>query len=411
MLSGLVLSLGFFKRRGDYTQLCPMLIKRIPRLSIPIFVMGLIVLILMKAGLFFNIPAGRLIENIGLAYNYNFQPSLPHLLKFSFFDVYFQYDLNTSYNVNLWTIGWEIRGSIVSALVLICCYQVRARAVPFLILVALFTYLANPYYLVFLTGMVLAYIYTNRQDIIEKFKRSVILRILLILVFIISYLSNIFFIFAQMEHAMNLSLIVTTFLLIFICFTFRFAEWFYSCRLSRFLGAISYPLFITHYVVICTFSSYLILNLWEPGNDIVIIYISFWTFVVSIAVAAAFYPIEKLSMFAAQKLFQYVRVRMPKPAGTAGAPVTAPQTAVAAPIAAAVPSPAAAPVSAAPADPAPAKTRVKAKEAKTVTPEAPATAAAPVPAAPEADDDVEDPAFSLVQKPRDKRPKDKVKKP
>jgi peptidoglycan/LPS O-acetylase OafA/YrhL len=383
ILSGLVLSLGFMKRR-DYTSFCASILKRIPRLSIPILFMSLMVLIFMKAGFFFNIPAGELLNHEALNFNYNFEPSILSAIRFSFFDVYWTYELENSYNANLWTIAFEMRGSIVAILILCCFFQIRKKAAPLMLVIPVYLWFINPIYLDFFCGVMLAHIFVNRQDLLEKWRHKIFPQILCVFGLVFFYLLNIFCRIMDLMQMAEFTYIAIGSLLIVVIYINPWAAKFYSMKLSRFLGRISYPLFITHYPVICTLTSYLILTQYEADNNLVTIRITIYTIAASLAVACVFYPVEKLSIFAADKLYRFLSGTPPLPSPGAAVPAGAP----AIPVTAAAPAPAPAEV---PADPAPAKTGVKAKAAK----KAPVTAPAAVPA-PKADD-AEDPAFALVQ--------------
>jgi hypothetical protein len=71
------------------------------RLVIPIFAACLIVHIVMVSG-FVDPPAERL-PKFGLVFN--FSPTVGHLLKFSLFDVFFNYSVLETYIGPLWTMS------------------------------------------------------------------------------------------------------------------------------------------------------------------------------------------------------------------------------------------------------------------------------------------------------------------
>jgi peptidoglycan/LPS O-acetylase OafA/YrhL len=78
---------------------------------------------------------------------------------------------------------------------------------------------------------------------------------------------------------------------------------FFQNRLSKYLGSISFPLYLTHFLVICSFSSYLLLELQKFGfsperSNVINCVVSF---VVCIVVAHLFRYVENFAIRTARK--------------------------------------------------------------------------------------------------------------
>ncbi|MDR1106745.1 MAG: acyltransferase family protein, partial [Treponema sp.] len=117
VLSGIVLSMAFIKK-SDFTKLAAMIIKRIPRLGIPIFSMALISHFLMKSSLMFNFKAIDVLgKNTWLSWCYNFDSSLFKVIGYTFLSTFF--GSGNPYSTALWTMPHEMLGSIFVAVVLL----------------------------------------------------------------------------------------------------------------------------------------------------------------------------------------------------------------------------------------------------------------------------------------------------
>lgn len=119
VLSGFALSISFIEK--PHRIVFPyVMIARYIRLFIPILLSSFIAYLLLKQNLIFSVQAGELVNSknwLGAAYD--FQASLIHLLKFCFFDAFFQYESSTSYNKVLWTMSIEYTGSLLIYLYLV----------------------------------------------------------------------------------------------------------------------------------------------------------------------------------------------------------------------------------------------------------------------------------------------------
>ena len=72
----------------------------------------------------------------------------------------------------------------------------------------------------------------------------------------------------------------------------------FQCRLSRFLGAISFPLYLSHVVVICSLGSWLALEMHDAGysHDTLYVVVLVTCIVASLVLASLLWPIEDVAI-------------------------------------------------------------------------------------------------------------------
>jgi peptidoglycan/LPS O-acetylase OafA/YrhL len=109
IVSGFALSVRYLQT-DDLTGVVRIAAGRYVRLAIPIFAACLLVHLCLIAGLL-DLHANRLPPFRG---SLEFSPTLGHLLKFSLFDVFFDYDKRESYIGPLWTMAPELYGSALT---------------------------------------------------------------------------------------------------------------------------------------------------------------------------------------------------------------------------------------------------------------------------------------------------------
>jgi peptidoglycan/LPS O-acetylase OafA/YrhL len=111
---GFVLSLKSSQtedRKLYFSQLADQASRRYIRLVPPVLFSIILTYVLMKAGLVFNQEYASLIKNEWLGRYLKFAPELSQALDQSFWGTYFNFQSGTTYNPNLWTIGYELVAS------------------------------------------------------------------------------------------------------------------------------------------------------------------------------------------------------------------------------------------------------------------------------------------------------------
>jgi peptidoglycan/LPS O-acetylase OafA/YrhL len=150
VVSGFSLSIGYLRGK-DRRALAVLAIGRYPRLVIPIFAACGLVHLMMVNGLIY--PASQRLEI--LRPFLRVELTLPHLLRFSLFDVFFDYRLFESYIPPLWTMSVELIGSAaVIALLAVfgrVTWRIWVYAAVMIVLMAL-----DSFYSLFVAGIILA---------------------------------------------------------------------------------------------------------------------------------------------------------------------------------------------------------------------------------------------------------------
>jgi peptidoglycan/LPS O-acetylase OafA/YrhL len=300
ILSGIALSISFIKKPA-FKKVAALVIKRIPRLSIPIFAMSLIVHFLMKLNLMFNLKAKEIINERWLDV-YNFNSTIFKVLKDSFFLVF--WGEGTSYNGALWTIKYEFGGSLFVALVLFfAIINKNKKIILFAILVALYyaLYYQKHYFggtlICFLFGILIAYYIVLKSKCNPPSPYSMLYKI--------SFAAIILW-FLYNNASLDIKIILVPILIVFLVIITPYLQKIMSTKLSVFLGKISFPLYLIHMPIIFSLTSFLITKKYDPNNTILILTYFVITIAVSITVAYILYPVEKFAIFFSHKVFEYI---------------------------------------------------------------------------------------------------------
>jgi peptidoglycan/LPS O-acetylase OafA/YrhL len=151
-------------------------------------------------------------------------------------------------------------------------------------------------------GLLTAFIYTNKKELILKLRRSKIIKIMTIIIIALCYGLKLF----NEQITFILSVITAFFVVSSLTFVDVF-QWFFSNKISRFLGKISFPLYITHLPVICVFTSRMMIKYYpfkENIGAVILIYSA--TALLSLLIACCFFPVEKLSIWFSQKTYLFI---------------------------------------------------------------------------------------------------------
>jgi peptidoglycan/LPS O-acetylase OafA/YrhL len=260
VLSGYALSIGICKLNLTKRNLPLSAMARYFRLSIPILVTSIIAYALLKAGLFYNLEAATTpATSLGwLGTFYKFDASVYDLLKFSFFDVFFNYDAGKSYNTPLWTMPIEIFGSFfIYAYIGIFKNSDRVFWAAIIIIAAYFLY-KDPRYACFAFGYIIFEINTKYPRGNNKF-------IELSSIVLFSSMAVVSTFYRPVGEYIITSLMATA-IVLSVSYSNIMAS-FFTNKISRLLGKISFPLYLIQVPVICSFSSYLFIFLPKQGLD------------------------------------------------------------------------------------------------------------------------------------------------
>lgn len=297
VLSGFALSITFIKR-PQKVSIPLAAITRYFRLFIPILLTSFIAYCLIKLQLIFNLEiAASANAKAWLGTFYDFDASLIGLLKFCFFDVFFHYERTSSYNIVLWTMPIEYAGSLLIYLSIGLFRQENKKIYLFpLVATALYLLRNDPALSCFIFGYLLAEVYLNYGHIVKKIKFSNIISTLL---FIVPIILSTFYKSDNSRYNALLAFIIV------LSVTFSpILQKFFSNPVSKFLGRISFPLYLIHMLVICSWSSYLFIHLPHYGyeHQTVANIILVTTMILSIFLAWIISPMEEFSVKASKYL-------------------------------------------------------------------------------------------------------------
>lgn len=297
VLSGFVLSIKFILSPGKYS-VAQAVLARYFRLMIPILITSFIAYMLMLAHAMYNVPAaGPALAPPWFAGYFNFEPTLKYFLQFNLYYVFFNFTPDVNFNPVLWTISFEFIGSML-VYVIIAFFRTdknRTFLVPVAFLI-LFNLAYNPIMACFAIGYVLAELYVAYS---KRLSNSALINWSTPLLFCIPIVCSTFY---RTDNKMYLALLATL-LVASVSFSGVLKQ-FFSNRVSRFLGKISFPLYLIHLPLVCSYSSYLFLTLPTMGytqqatSNIIVA----TTIPLGILLACVLYPIETFSVKAAKSI-------------------------------------------------------------------------------------------------------------
>lgn len=234
VVSGFSLAIGFCRRR-DSAILTTIALGRYVRLAVPILCATSFLYLLFALGLV-PTPDHRLPK---------FQAFLPasptvgDTLRFSLFDTFFAYNSATTLIGPLWTIPFELWGSALVLGALFVAGRLERRGWLYALLGAV-AYLVNPIYSAFIIGLALAEIHASR--VLERHVAALVPLFLLLL--LIGWACAGLLLPSIGSHP-GAHLLVAT-ILTMACVFGRPIAGFLSGGLSRYLGRISFTLYLIH---------------------------------------------------------------------------------------------------------------------------------------------------------------------
>jgi peptidoglycan/LPS O-acetylase OafA/YrhL len=260
VLSGFALSIGYIQtgRLSIITALCA---RRYLRLAVPILCASLFAYLLHAARLLFNIDAGRSTGNHWLAGFYTFAPDLYDSIKFGLYDVFVHSDAARSYNPILWTMPVELFGSFIVFSVCALLMHLKKRLFFIAALMLYFVLTKNIYYLSFIAGMGIALCYHYREKaVFRKIHFALPMLLLAAIYYSTITLRGRGLPVPQITRGDFLSILAAAGIVFVAAFYVPFRR-FLENPVSRYLGSISFPIYLTHFIVICSFSSGMLLYL------------------------------------------------------------------------------------------------------------------------------------------------------
>ncbi|RJG00374.1 acyltransferase family protein [Noviherbaspirillum sedimenti] len=309
VLSGFALSIGYIQtsRMSLLTALCA---RRYLRLAIPILCASLFAYLLLAARLFYNIDAGKAIGNNWLTNFYGFAPDLYESLKFGLYDVFMSGDAARSYNPILWTMPIELFGSFIVFAICALFLYLKKRLFFIAAILLYFVLSKNNYYLSFVAGMCIALCYHHREKAVF---RKIHFALPLLLIGAVYYSSISLrgrgLAVPQIVRADFLSILAAS-AMVFAAAFYRPFRRFLENPVSRYLGSISFPIYLTHFIVICTFSSGFLLYLRGTAQGYTETNVQMnvaASLLVCFVIAHLFRHVETLAIFVARRFSEYMQ--------------------------------------------------------------------------------------------------------
>ena len=135
VLSAFVLSYRFWQTQNT-DSLTSSSLRRYVRLTATPIVSILVAYILLEISLYHHEEVSKILGSSAIfAHYFQLTPSLSDAIYESFWGMYFSYSTPTSYNPVLWTMSWELKGSILTAAFLALFGKVRNRLPLYIILI------------------------------------------------------------------------------------------------------------------------------------------------------------------------------------------------------------------------------------------------------------------------------------
>jgi len=267
VLSGFVLSHKFFLDK-DHEIITASAVKRYVRLVIPVAFSIFCAYILMKFSLFYNQDAGIVSGSGWLQGAWTFTPNFWDALNQTFVGTFFSNVF--TYNTTLWTIAVEFLGSFLVFAFLAVFGKAQNRHMAYLFLGIVFF---QTYYLAFILGMLLSDLMAHKNSIVAEIDRNKFLRtgLLLLGLFLGSYpsgreVTGTMYAFMYIPWAADSQIIyhvLGSFLVILVLLDSKRMQKFFALRYLLFLGEISFAMYLLHFIILGSFSSFVFLRL-EP---------------------------------------------------------------------------------------------------------------------------------------------------
>jgi len=268
VLSGYVLTYKFFKT-GDIHFLKNSAVKRYFRLAVPVLFSVLIVFVFIKIPLFYNRQAADIsLSEWWLGSFWNFTPDIWDALKTGLISTLFFH--NSSYNTVLWTMTYELYGSFLVFSFAALFGTMRNRWILYLSIALL---LYDTIYLGFILGMLLADLQQQESFFDKLFFKKIAIKIVLLLLglYMASYPTGISpnsinnsiykYILTDDYNMIVFYHTIGAFLIVLILLCSEHLQRLFSLRFFFILGQFSFALYLTHVIVLGSFTSWLFVKL------------------------------------------------------------------------------------------------------------------------------------------------------
>ena len=160
VVSAVSISYSIF-RRTDLNRLSRSMIKRFPRLALPLFVTSLLVYFMIKLSLFENDAAVRITQSWWLDLYYKNDPELWQVFRASFIDVWFVG--NSEFSTAIWMLKYIFYGSFATYILSIMAWNKNKKILFVYLLTAVAFLLLDKLIFNFILGTILGYFNSNEM--------------------------------------------------------------------------------------------------------------------------------------------------------------------------------------------------------------------------------------------------------
>jgi peptidoglycan/LPS O-acetylase OafA/YrhL len=313
VLSGAALSVGLVKRHSA-RDIAFSALKRVPRLTIPIFASCVVAYVLMLLGAMHSLqgievqyPDPSQLPQDGyhkwLQVYYSFDPSFLKMLAYSFCNVFWTVDTfadYTSYNGALWTMPFEFMGSFLIFGFWTIYGAVKRQKFLFGLVLALSFIVfwiapANAFFvrmaLLFVFGAFCAEQYVSKGAVLAFCSKP-------LMQFVILAFAVLLYSLGQIDLLACVIVLLTV--------SSKPLAWFLSTKVSVFLGKISFPLYVIHTPIVCSFLAFLAVKYYAPGDFSVSAAIVCATVLLSLLSAVILLPVEKMAISVSKKIADWI---------------------------------------------------------------------------------------------------------
>lgn len=277
VLSGDALSSACINSTKNY-MLAKMVLKRYFRLAGPMVMASILVYLLLVNGLVYNKEAGEIVQNQDWLGSFvNFKPSFFGAIKFGARFAFTEPGITDSYGPFLWPMGIELVGSFGLFLYLAIYKSLRYPLVVLTLMVA--ALISRSYYSLFCIGAILAHF--REMSLFTRISKSKNLQICVRLGILLWTITA----FICLSYSETPLYFYTTLagLFVFLVYCQPNLVKLFSGPLSVYLGKISFPLYVTHFAVMISYTSFIIR--WLGSNNDMSFINSVWVILSSVGIA------------------------------------------------------------------------------------------------------------------------------
>jgi peptidoglycan/LPS O-acetylase OafA/YrhL len=322
IISGYVISYNCFQNK-DENYITASIFKRYFRLTIPILFSCIISYFLLKVGVFYNAQASWESHSSWLSQFYACDANFFNMIKFVLYDEYLNISNSLKELACYGTILWMISALLLGSFLVYAFHALFARAssrLRIFIYIALIIIFSKSLILAVILGMILCDMDAN--NVFRNVNKIILLIILLPGIYLASFIRPDFPFYTILDidfmknyfgGQFRLSFFYYTiggFLLFFALSRLSFSIKIFSSKVAVYIGKISFSIYLLHFIVICSLSSYIFVWLVKninASNELSFIVTSAMTIVVTILLSHIFHHyIELKSIKWSQSLYNFV---------------------------------------------------------------------------------------------------------